>query len=128
MIWWIGKFNVVEFPKYDYGPFYSGDTSIIFYTYLKEGSQENSGTRTWGLVHSLPRTNGTVAYKTVDLDVVFDRKIVLFSEAQKYESDTFIGYFKTITNMEGGIESGFKQVSFKSYKPTLLHVRKGKQI
>ena len=64
----------------------------------------------------------TAAYKIVELDDVFDRKIVLFREAQGYESDTFLEYFKTIRNMEGGIELGFKKVPVECYKHRLLHV------
>lgn len=128
MIWRIEKFNVVEWPKEEYGSFYSGDTYIILYTYLKEGGQEiRWNAHMWVGTFSTMDEAGTAAYKIVELDDVFDRKIVLFREAQGYESDTFLEYFKTIRIMEGGIESGFKKVPVESYKPRLLHVRKGKK-
>jgi gelsolin len=127
-IWRIEKFNVVVWPKEEYGSFYSGDSYIILQTYNKKGGDELLfNAHMWVGTFTTMDEAGTAAYKIVELDDVFDRKVVLFREAQGFESETFLSYFKTIKIMDGGIESGFKKVPVESYKPRLLHVRKCKK-
>ncbi|KAL4226736.1 hypothetical protein ACF0H5_014716 [Mactra antiquata] len=64
---------------------------------------------------------GTAAYKTVELDTFLDDKPVQHREVQGHESELFKSYFKAITILHGGAESGFKHIKPEEYKPRLLH-------
>lgn len=66
---------------------------------------------------------GTGAYKIVELDDSLKGAATLVYEPQDSESTVFMSYFKSITIMEGGIESGFQKVPIEQYKPRLFHVR-----
>eukprot|EP00731_Ephydatia_muelleri_P013618 Em0007g928a len=63
----------------------------------------------------------TAAYKTVELDTLLDDKPIQHREVMGYESDLFRTYFKSISILEGGADSGFKHVKPTEYKPRLLH-------
>lgn len=120
-IWRIEKFNVVAWPKDQYGNFYQGDTYIILNIYKKD-DQLKYVAHMWVGKESTCDETGTGAYKIVELDDYFNRMVTLVYEAQDYESKSFKSYFKTITILEGGIESGFKKVKPEEYRPRLLHV------
>jgi gelsolin len=126
-IWRIEQFQVVRWPKDQYGSFYSGDSYIVLNTYKKTGSDElHWNAHMWVGLNSTQDEMGTAAYKIVELDDLFHRKIVLFREVQGHESDLFLSYFNVIHIMEGGVETGFKKVPVEEYKPRLLHI-KGKK-
>jgi len=70
---------------------------------------------------------GVAAYKTVELDDLLGDLPVQYREVQGYESKEFMALFGgNIAILEGGMESGFRNVKPEEYKPRLLHV-KGKQ-
>ena len=123
-IWRIEKFNVVPWPKDQYGSFYSGDSYIVLHTYKKPGNDSALywNAHMWVGTFTTQDEAGTAAYKIVELDDVFDRAIVLFREVQGYESELFLSYFGHINIMDGGIESGFKHVPVHKYRPRLLRV------
>lgn len=126
-IWRIEKFNVVRWPKDQYGYFYSGDSYIILNTYLNKGSDAlHWNAHMWVGQFTTMDEAGTAAYKIVELDTLFNRNMVLYRESQGYETELFSSYFKSIKILDGGIESGFKHVPVEQYKPKLLHV-KGKK-
>lgn len=124
MIWRIEKFCVVPWPKEEYGSFFSGDSYIVLHTYKKDGEEAlHWHAHMWVGTFTTMDEAGTAAYKIVELDDYFNRKIVLFREVQGYESDTFLSYFKVMKIMDGGVESGFKHVPVEKYRPRLLHIR-----
>jgi gelsolin len=124
MIWRIEKFKVVPWPKNEYGSFFSGDSYIILSTYVKDGEEGlHWNAHMWVGTFTTMDEAGTAAYKIVELDDLFNREIVLHREVQGYESELFLKYFKVITIMDGGIETGFKKVPVESYRPRLLHIR-----
>jgi len=65
---------------------------------------------------------GTAAYKTVELDDYLGDEPVQYREVQGNESKGFLSLFPKISILAGGIESGFRNVKPKEYKPRLLHV------
>ncbi|ESO90008.1 hypothetical protein LOTGIDRAFT_192582 [Lottia gigantea] len=124
-IWRIVKFKVTHWPKEDYGKFYSGDSYIVLNTF-KEGSSETLcyDVHFWIGKESSQDEYGTAAYKTVELDTFLGDVPVQHREVQGHESQLFKSYFKTITLMRGGADSGFRHVVPEAYKPRLLHFSK----
>ncbi|XP_064604250.1 gelsolin-like protein 2 [Liolophura sinensis] len=123
-IWRIVKFKVTEWPKQAYGKFFSGDSYIILNTYKEDGSDELLfDVHFWIGRYSTQDEYGTAAYKTVELDTFLDDKPIQHREVQGHESELFKSYFKTITLLEGGAESGFNKVKPEEYKPRLLHFK-----
>lgn len=123
-IWRIVKFKVAHWPKEDYGKFFGGDSYIILNTYKEDNKDElKYDLHFWIGSESTQDEYGTAAYKTVELDTYHDDKPIQHREVQGLESELFKKYFKEITVMDGGAETGFKHVEPKSYRPRLLRVR-----
>lgn len=120
-IWRIVKFKVTDWPKEDYGKFYSGDSYIILNTYKdKESDELLYDVHFWIGKESTQDEYGTAAYKTVELDTFLNDKPIQHREVMKYESDLFKSYFKVLETMDGGADTGFRRVGPKEYKPRLL--------
>jgi len=130
-IWRIEQFKVKSWPIEQYGSFYDGDSYIVLNTYKKN---EKSDALAWDLhfwlgTYTTQDEAGTAAYKTVELDDFLGGDPVQHREVEQYESELFLSYFKTtIQYLEGGVESGFKHVSPKEYKPRLYHVKGKKNV
>lgn len=126
------KFKVTEWPKEDYGQFYEGDSYIILNTYKEEGSEALLyDVHFWIGRYSTQDEYGTAAYKTVELDTYLDDVPIQHREVQQHESELFKSYFKSITYLKGGADSGFRQVTPEEYKTRLFHFhgdRKGVEI
>ncbi|KAH9518580.1 hypothetical protein Btru_005701 [Bulinus truncatus] len=121
-VWRIVQFKVTEWPKEDYGKFYSGDSYIVLNTYKKEGEDQlQYDVHFWIGRESTQDEYGTAAYKTVELDTYLNDVPVQHREVQDFESDLFKSYFKSITILKGGAQSGFRHVTEETYKPRLLH-------
>lgn len=126
-IWRIVNFKVTTWPKDDYGKFYDGDSYIILNTYKREGTEELLyDVHFWIGKYSTQDEYGTAAYKTVELDTYLDDIPVQHREVQGHESELFRSYFKSITILKGGADSGFRHVKPTEYKPRLLHFRGGR--
>lgn len=123
-IWRIVKFKVEDWPKEDYGKFFDGDSYIILNTYKKDPSSEELDHDVHFYIgkYSTQDEYGTAAYKTVELDTYLDDKPIQHREVMEHESDLFKSYFKAISKMKGGAETGFRHVEPKKYTPRLLHV------
>jgi len=126
-IWRIEKFQVVRWPDEQLGKFYNGDSYIILHTWKKNA---RSNELRWDVHFWLGQNTsqdeaGTAAYKTVELDDRLGGAAVQHREVQGHESPLFLSYFEnnTIEILEGGIDSGFKHVEAKQYKPRLLQVK-----
>lgn len=121
-IWRIVKFKVTHWPEPDYGKFYDGDSYIILNTYREpDCDQLLYDVHFWIGKYSSQDEYGTAAYKTVELDILLDDKPIQHREVQGHESKLFKSYFRSITILRGGAESGFKKVEATKYEPRLLH-------
>ncbi|XP_060079395.1 gelsolin-like protein 1 [Ylistrum balloti] len=122
-IWRIVKFKVTHWPKEDYGKFYDGDSYIILNTYKNEfGEELLYDVHFWIGKYSTQDEYGTAAYKTVELDTFLDDKPIQHREVQEHESDMFKSYFKTLTYIHGGADTGFRHVKPTAYTPKLFHL------
>jgi gelsolin len=130
LIWRIEKFNVVSWPKDQYGSFFDGDSYIVLNTYKKKGEEKLR----WDVHFWLGKVTtqdeaGTAAYKTVELDDLLGGEPVQHREVQGHESDLFLSYFNNqIKLLSGGVETGFKHVKPEEYKPRLLHIKGKKKV
>jgi len=123
-IWRIVQFQVVPWPKEQYGEFYMGDSYIVLNTYKEEEEDElKYDLHFWIGKYSTQDEYGTAAYKTVELDTFHHDKPVQHREVQGFESDLFKSYFGTIEYLAGGAETGFRHVTPEVWQPRLLRVR-----
>lgn len=123
-VWRIEKFKVVEWPKEEYGKFFSGDSYIILNIYKNPDSQELLyDVHFWIGKESTQDEYGTAAYKTVEVDNLLDDKPVQHREVQGHESELFKSYFSSLLYMKGGCDTGFRHVETREYQPRLLHIR-----
>ncbi|EDO49235.1 predicted protein [Nematostella vectensis] len=123
-IWRIEKFKVKVWSREDYGSFYDGDSYIILNTYKESGEDElKYDVHFWIGKDSTQDEYGTAAYKTVELDIHLNDKPIQHREVQGFESKLFKSYFKSLTILKGGVDSGFRHVKPQEYKPRLLRVR-----
>lgn len=123
-IWRIEKFQVVPWPKEEYGHFYEGDSYII----LKTKAVNNKliwDVHFWIGLETTADEAGTAAYKTVELDDYLDTMPTQHREVQGRESGLFLSYFKngSITILKGGVDSGFTHVTPEEYRTRLLHIK-----
>ena len=134
-IWRIEQFEVKHWPAEHYGCFYEKDSYIILQTYE---APEVDGIKPdklchriffWLGLHTAIDEMGTAAYKTVELDDLFDGACRHHREVMTQETDAFKALFPSgITYWEGGVASGFRKVwdvDLDTYMARLLHVKKG---
>lgn len=126
MIWRIEKFEVVPWPKEQYGSFYQGDTYIVL-SISKDGDTLDYTAFMWVGKESTQDETGTGAYKIVELDDFFHGAVELVYEAQGDETEEFVDLFDDIIIMEGGCPSGFKKVEKITYPVRLLVVTKNEK-
>ena len=122
LVWRIEKFNVVPWPKEQYGSFYQGDSYIIL-NIQKDGTALYSTAFMWVGKESSTDERGTAAYKIVELDDFLKGEADLVYEAQGEETDEFKEIFPEIIVMEGGVASGLRKVEKELYKTRLLRVQ-----
>ncbi|XP_071808769.1 gelsolin-like protein 2 [Asterias amurensis] len=122
-IWRINKFKVEHWPKEEYGNFFNGDSYILLNTYKDPGEDIlKYDVHFWIGSESSQDEYGTAAYKTVELDTLLDDRPVQHREVARNESSLFKSYFKSLTLMDGGVDTGFNHVEPEQYKPRLLKV------
>ncbi|KAF2972047.1 hypothetical protein GQX73_g1600 [Xylaria multiplex] len=113
-IWRIEEFEVVAWPKHQYGDFHEGDSYIILHSY-KVGSKDGEEKLGhdiffWLGSKSTQDEAGTAAYKTVELDEYLHGAATQHRELQKEPSDDFVALFSRIRILSGGVRSGFTHV------------------
>eukprot|EP00009_Paramoeba_aestuarina_P003528 CAMPEP_0201506314 /NCGR_PEP_ID=MMETSP0161_2-20130828/235_1 /ASSEMBLY_ACC=CAM_ASM_000251 /TAXON_ID=180227 /ORGANISM="Neoparamoeba aestuarina, Strain SoJaBio B1-5/56/2" /LENGTH=368 /DNA_ID=CAMNT_0047900371 /DNA_START=102 /DNA_END=1208 /DNA_ORIENTATION=- len=123
-IWRIEKFQVVPWPKDEYGHFYDGDSYIVLKT-AKVSDQFVWDVHFWLGLSTSQDEAGTAAYKTVELDDYLGTFPTQHREVQGNESDLFLSYFpnNAITILSGGVDSGFNHVTPEEYRTRLLHIK-----
>jgi len=121
-IWRIEKFQVKHWAKDRYGEFYSGDSYIILHTMVNDEGKKSYDVFFWLGANTSQDEAGAAAYKTVELDDLLGDQPVEYREVQGNETKKFLDCFPKITILDGGVESGFRNVKPEEYKPRLLHV------
>ena len=126
-VWRIEEFQVVPWPREQYGQFYDGDSYIVLYSY-KVGDNDKMGHDIffWLGNHTTQDEAGTAAYKTVELDEFLHGAATQHREVQRAPSNEFLGLFPRMSIRSGGVRSGFRHVEErpKEEVTTLLRVFK----
>lgn len=125
-------FGINEWPKSQYGEFYSGDSYIVLKTSKVPGEEDLQwDIYFWIGSQSSQDEYGVAAYKANELDDLLGDEPVQHREVQGLESREFSDCFpQGIRYLKGGISSGFRKVGADSdtgaERPnSLLLVRKG---
>lgn len=121
-IWRIEKFQVKPWAKDRYGEFYSGDSYIILHTMINDEGKKTYDVFFWLGGQTTQDEAGSAAYKTVELDDCLGGEPVQYREVQGNETKKFLDCFNKVTILDGGVESGFRNVKPEEYKPRLLHI------
>mmetsp|Transcript_9500 Transcript_9500/g.19106 ORF Transcript_9500/g.19106 Transcript_9500/m.19106 type:complete len:397 (-) Transcript_9500:70-1260(-) len=107
-------FGIKEWPNNQYGQFHRGDSYIVLLT----TKDPNGGEKLlwdiyfWIGSESSQDEYGVAAYKTVELDDLLGGEPMQHREIEGRESSGFVHIFSDgITYLEGGVDSGFRQVS-----------------
>ncbi|KAI8627496.1 putative actin-binding protein Fragmin [Xylariaceae sp. FL1651] len=113
-VWRVEDFQIVAWPKDQYGDFHEGDSYIILHSY-KVGSndgEEKLGHAIFFWLGSKTTQDeaGTAAYKTVELDEYLHGVATQHRELQREPSDDFVALFSRIRILSGGVRSGFTHV------------------
>ncbi|KAI0803448.1 putative actin-binding protein Fragmin [Xylaria sp. FL0064] len=113
-IWRIEEFQVIAWPKHQYGDFHEGDSYIILHSYKvgSKDSEERLGHEIYFWLGSKTTQDegGTAAYKTVELDEYLHGPATQHREIQNEPSDDFLALFSRIRILSGGVRSGFTHV------------------
>lgn len=127
-IWRVEKLAIISWPKAKYGQFFSGDSYIVLNTKVDKATGKKSfDVHSWQGAHTSIDERTVSAYKMVELDDILGDVPVQHRDVEGEESSLFHSYFKHVTVMEGGIETGFNHMEPESYVPRLLHFKgKGK--
>jgi len=129
-VWRIEQFKVVPWPEEKYGSFHTGDSYIVLNSYTVGDEPDiKHDVHIWIGAESSQDEYGTAAYKMVECDEKLGGEPIQHRETQGYESGMFSSYFKQVTYLLGGAESGFNHVEPSVETPFLYRVKKnGKQI
>ncbi|KAI1483776.1 actin depolymerizing protein [Daldinia eschscholtzii] len=113
-VWRIEDFQVVPWPKEQYGDFHEGDSYIVLHSYKvgsKNGEEKLAHDIFFWLGNKTTQDEaGTAAYKTVELDEFLHGVAVQHRELQKEPSDDFVALFPRVRILSGGVRSGFTHV------------------
>jgi len=126
LIWRIEDFKVVEWPKNQYGEFYSDDSYIVLHTHASSAKSDVMlfDIYFWLGSTTSPDEAGTAAYKTVELDNYLGGSPIEHREVCESESPAFLSLFpQGIRILKGGVQTGFRHVKPTEYKPRLLQLK-----
>ena len=128
LVWRIEKFQVVAWPKDQYGQFHKGDSYLVLNTYKKGSSDAlHHDIHMWIGSESSQDEYGTAAYKMVEADDYLGGVPVEHRQVQGHEDDSFLGYFDGLQVLDGGVETGFRHVEPDIENPVLYRVKGTKQ-
>lgn len=133
-IWRIEKFELDAVDEDTYGQFHVGDSYIVLQTRIDDESEKRiHDIYFWIGKDSSADEYGTAAYKTVELDDLFDGEPTQHRESQTTgESEQFKELFPNklgghkLEYLEGGVDSGFRHVVPDTFQPELYQVRRFK--
>jgi len=112
LVWRVVKFNLE--PVNDIGAFYSGDSYLVYHSYVKGNSKRViQDVYFWIGSKTSVDERGTAALKAINLDDHFGGAPIQHRETQEHESDAFRELFEPfggIRYMDGGATSGFKKI------------------
>jgi gelsolin len=137
-IWRIEAFEVVPWPKQQYGSFHEGDSYVVLKSErVKKVANEQGGDEDqdklvhdiffWLGNHTSQDEAGTAAYKTVELDEFLHGTAIQHRELQSSPSDAFSALFPRLKMLRGGVRSGFTHVETNeepAHTDTLLRIFK----
>ncbi|XP_030371447.1 gelsolin [Scaptodrosophila lebanonensis] len=127
-IWRIENFELVPYPKNNYGKFYTGDSFIILNTVEGKDKKLSWDVHFWLGSETSQDEAGAAAILTVQLDDLLNGAPVQHREVQDHESQLFLGYFKNGVRYEqGGVGTGFKHVETNAQGEKRLFQVKGKR-
>ncbi|XP_044149710.1 adseverin-like [Bufo gargarizans] len=127
-IWRIEQMKLVEVPKEQHGNFYIGDAYLVLET-VEMPLFKIYSLHFWLGSECTQDESTAAAIFTVQMDDHLGGKAVQYRELQGYESNTFLGYYKSgIKYQAGGVASGFKHAITNDLTARqLLHV-KGRRV
>lgn len=121
-VWRIEKFKVIKQKDFD-EKFFNGDSYIILHSYKNEGKEDiKYNVHFWLGKDTTQDEAGAAAIKTVEVDDYLGDLPVQYRQVQGHETKNFLGLWDHMQILEGGIESGFRKVGPKKWKPRLMHV------
>jgi len=126
-VWRIEDFEVVAWPKDQYGVFFDGDSFIVLHSYkvgARDGSEKlGHDVFFWLGAHTSQDEAGVAAYKTVELDEFLHGAAVQHREIQQSPSDAFVALFPRLRIRRGGVRSGFRHVEAPPKEDVLTLLR-----
>ncbi|KAM8966555.1 scinderin-like [Pelodytes ibericus] len=123
-IWRIEKMELVPIPENLHGNFYVGDAYVVLNT-IDRGLYKMYHLHFW-LGNECTQDESTAAVLfTVQMDEYLGGRPVQYRELQGYESNAFLGYFKSgVKYQAGGVASGFQHVVTNDLSAQrLLHIK-----
>ncbi|KAM9322115.1 scinderin like b [Pholidichthys leucotaenia] len=118
-VWRIENMDLKLVPKALHGSFYTGDAYLLLFT----TAAPSYNIHMWMGDECSQDESGAAAIFATQLDDYLGGGPVQYREAQNYESNTFLGYFKCgIKYKKGGVSSGFHHVVSLDVK-RLLHIK-----
>jgi len=128
LVWRIIDFQVVPVPENQYGQFYEKDAYIVLRTYKADPKLEklNHDIHFWIGGETGADESGTAAYKTVELDDMFNGSAHQYREVEHSESAQFLSLFAQkggLRLLSGGHGSGFHHVKPEDYKTRLFKIK-----
>uniref|UniRef100_A0A8C5R8C5 Gelsolin n=1 Tax=Leptobrachium leishanense TaxID=445787 RepID=A0A8C5R8C5_9ANUR len=110
-VWRVEKFDLVAVPTHLYGNFFTGDSYLVLKTIQQKSGNLQYDLHYWLGNETTQDESGAAAIFTVQMDDHLGGKPIQNREVQGYESNTFLGYFKSgIKYKAGGVASGFTHV------------------
>jgi gelsolin len=120
VIWRIENFSLKRWPENLFSSFYDGDSYIVLITTKLASGELAREAHMWVGKDTTADESGTAAFKIVELDDFFDRKVTLVWNSQGNETPHFLAAFGgNMKILHGGVNSGFKKV-VKECKATEL--------
>uniref|UniRef100_A0A6U0HJX9 Gelsolin-like domain-containing protein n=1 Tax=Helicotheca tamesis TaxID=374047 RepID=A0A6U0HJX9_9STRA len=128
-------FGINHWPKKQYGKFHRGDSYIVLETREdddEDGDGEDGGflwdIYFWIGAESSQDEYGVAAYKANELDDLLNGTPTQHRECEGYETEEFLDLFPHIQYLEGGVDSGFRDVDADEggveFPTRLFHIRR----
>jgi len=121
-IWRIESFEAKPYDPQAYGKFYTGDCYIVLHSVQTPGPLEHT-LYFWLGSESSQDEQGSAALLAVELDDKLGGAAVQVREQGEFESAGFLGLFKSIQFLKGGVKSGFNHVDRDEHDTRLFRLK-----